>query len=138
MSFLGRKMQGEKLTLPLLVTDGQGRPAAPDVAPAASIYKDGARVFTVLMPPADRHRTTGLFRYPLFLGTAFPPGPYQVGYFYRITGSGFSASDNFEVVPGGDPEGTIHSMVYVERPWSRFLVQRTDSGALYFRRGPYL
>lgn len=136
--YLGRKQQGQEVVLPCPVTNGAGTPTAPDSLPNVAVYTGGVRLFRKAMPPVDRYRVTALFEYRLRLGSSCPPGHYQVAYTYTIGGQGFVKADNFEVVAGGHPAGALLSMYYLQRPHGQYLVQRTDAGAMFFRRGPFL
>jgi hypothetical protein len=95
-------------------------------------------VWTGKIPIQDRYGITGLFQTQIFLGPAFAPGQYTVSYSYSSGGGSFSgmADDNFEVLPGGDTDGTTEAMYFYHRPQADFVVQQLSSGKLKKRRNP--
>lgn len=136
---LGRYQLGEEMVIPLHVTDGANTPGTPDVLPWAMVYSAaGAKVISALMAPRDRYRATGLFFYRLQLGSLFALGQYSVAVAYKVSGVGRLKTMKFEVVGGGDANGAVVSMYWMDRPQAKYLVQRTDAGARVFGRNPGL
>ena len=96
-------------------------------------------VTQVQAPILDRYVATGLFVYPLRLNSSYTTGRYSATHFYRVTGAnnyhGLDV-DYFEIVAGGDSDGSIVTQAYWERPEASYLIQQTESGNINLKRNP--
>lgn len=124
--------------LTLLCVDQNGTPSLPSSAPSVTVRADGAPIASIFLPVLDKPAATGLFQYPLTLGSPYPPGRYRATYHWTVGGFLGTHEDNFEVVAGGDAAGAIIAMAWYERPHANFLVMQTDNGTLLFGRSPSL
>ena len=136
--YRGRLRLGDEVTIGCLCVDGNGTPTLPDDCPTAKIFNPaGVAVFRQKIPIHDRYAQTGYFQQNVYLGPAFAIGLYTVGYAYSIGGSTFGLDeDNFEIVPGGDPDGTTESLFFYHRPQADYIVQQLSSGKIKRRRNP--
>ena len=138
----GRFQQGEFVPLGVACTDANGAPVAPDLAPAVNVYgPTGTKLLSVAaIPTMDRFGTTGLFAWGLFLNETYPAGHYTAAYDYDSGAGAFEGGDLdcFEVVPGGDPKGSLISMYWFLQPQAGHVIQELDSGRLTSGNNPYL
>ncbi len=110
----------------------------PDAPPQAKIFTGTTLVESKLMPIEDRYVLTGWFRATLFLGHLYSTGFYDVVYYYSTGSGAFNGvvTDNFEIVPGGDPRGAVIGTYFYDRPEARYIVQGLESGAIIKGRNP--
>ncbi len=133
--YLGNYTIGQEVVLPLHATDAGPSPVAQASAPSVKVFDaSGSQIVSAPMAALDRPRSTGLFYYRLTLDAAFGPGRYLVEMAY----GGLAKMASFDIVPGGDPAGAIVSQYHLERPQANHLVQKTDGGKRFFKRGPHL
>jgi hypothetical protein len=137
--YLGRFRQGDNIVLPLHATDGMPNGVVLSRPPNVKVFDaSGFLLISDMMPALDTLRSVGLFAYRLQLSGTFAAGRYLVVYGYTASGSQFLKSAAFDVLPGGDPAGSIVSMYFLERPHANILVQKTDGAKRYFKISPYL
>jgi len=130
---------GEFVPLSVWCRNLVGTPVLPDAAPIAAIYSDTGKAAEFKMPICDRFRVNGYFAYGLFLGKGiYATGRYRVRYQYVIDGDVFAAEQVFEVIPGGNEDGTGISTHFYRRPQSSFLLMQSMGGRVMRRRNPHL
>jgi hypothetical protein len=134
IGYLGQFQQGQTINLMLRATAYQGRIIVPDDYPVAKIYKDAALIATVQLPVVDE--ANSVFSLPLFLGLPFDLGRYIVSYRYSVGGFIGARVDYFEVIPGGDPGGTVISMFSYDRPEAGYVLSQLSCGKLISGRNP--
>jgi hypothetical protein len=128
---------GEEITVAVQVYDSNGTPQLPDDCPIAKIFNAaGSVVWTAKIAIQDRYGTVGYFQQNIFLGPAFAVGPYTVTYSYAVGGNPGSDEDNFEVIAGGDSDGTTESLYFYHRPQADYVIQQLSSGKIKRRRNP--
>jgi len=139
MAYLGRYFQGETVHITVQAVDVNGTPTLPQNPPYIDLRSDTALVQQVQAPIIDRYVTTALFVYPLRLNASYPAGRYSATHFYRVTGANAYNGmevDYFEVVAGGDSDGSIITQHYWSRPEAVYLIQQTESGNVNLKRNP--
>jgi len=139
VSYRGRYKLGDHVPLLLLTRSASGTPTLPLDVPYAKVWDNtGTLVHNFFMPIADRFAVTGLFTHNMRLGGRFPTlGMYRVVYFYNLSGSYHGTDeDTFELIAGGDNDGTVISDYFYNRPFASFVVQQLDSGKLVSGRNP--
>lgn len=136
---LGRYQKGHTVVLGFAVTDADGLPTLPDVAPVATVRDPGGNSLSTLEMyftgrPWD-------FQFRLFLDVNFAPlGTYSVSYSvpYGEGTATATGSDTFHVIAGGDEGGAVISMFGIDRPEARYVVAQLASGRLVQGRNPKL
>ena len=145
--FLGQYFQGDDLTIShraYTATPDDAELSFDDASPTVTIYRANATIELVqgpLMMAAYEHPSfPGMFRLSINLGSLFT----TTGYYYAEIAWHYESGDNpliirydpFEILPGGDANGTITSMIEVTRPDKRFLLCGTSAGRLIRRKNP--
>lgn len=138
MAYRGRYQLGQHLPIMVLARGSDETPGVPTDTPRATIYSPaGAVVMFFDLPVVDRYSQTGLFGMPLRLGADFATtGLYRAEYHYLIGSYYGIEEDGFEIVAGGNADGSVISMYYYDRPHAKFIVQELDSGKLRQGRNP--
>ena len=138
MGWLGRARLGFTLDLVLQTRTLADVPTDPDTVPVLKVWNStGAIVFNkevALMRP----RQTGLFYCDLFLGPAFAVGYYSYVWYFTIGSYYGLDAGTFQVVPGGDADGQVHSMYHFRRPQASFVVHGKDRGVVLAGKNPTL
>jgi len=118
--------------------DASGDLTLPDAVPQAKIFTGTTFIESKLVPVEDRYVLTGWFRATLFLGHLYSPGFYTVVYYYSTGSGAFNglATDNFEIVPGGDARGAVIGTYFYARPEANYIVQGLESGSIIKGRNP--
>ena len=134
--FISRFQLGSWLFATVRTVDAASTPVVPTNPPTIKVWSSSAVVLTAEMPVVDRYSLTGLFTYPVFLGSAYAAGQYTITYHW-VTGSyiGF-ADDNFEILPGGNSGGQNLSSYFFSRPHADFIVSQLETGVLVAGRNP--
>ena len=136
---LGRFELGQELVVPMLCTDGSGVAVVPDVPPAIALYNAaGVKVLSAQMACRDRYGATGLFLYRTPLNATFAVGKWSASVAWKAAGVGRVRAFQFEIVAGGDANGAVVGLYFLERPQANYVVQKTDGGARSFGRNPRL
>lgn len=136
---LGRRKLGDYLPITILTKTISGGPLMPDAPPFAFVYNSsGTVVATVQLPPVDQFNAPGLFQLQLFLGSAYAVGLYRVSVHYTISGTANVDEEQFEIVAGGNAEGTINSLDWYHCPQADFILQQLTSGQIVQGRNAYL
>lgn len=133
---LGRFQLGQSVPLSLSVVNSGGSPVWPDAAPTATITDSGSHViaeFKMAMTGASY-----VFSADEFLGLDYTLGTYSLSYQWFVGGSSVSASDSFDVAPGGDAGGRVISMYAYSRPEASYVVGQLSSGNIVQGRNPRL
>jgi len=138
MSYLGRAQLGQTICPYLQCVDASGSPVLPDDPPQIKIRASTGNIIIVAaeMPLVERFVQTGLFKYPLYLGSQYTTGLYEVNYYYRSGAHYGLESDNFEIVPAGHADGQVLNMHFYNRPHAQFIVYGTETGAIVRGRKP--
>ncbi len=136
--FLGRTQQGQTVDLYLQCRDANGVATVPDNPPQAKTFSGTALIDGPLLPVIDRYNQPGLFHLPLFLGSSYGEGQYQVVYYYRAGSYHGLRADAFEVMPGGHRDGAITGMYWYRRPQADYVLQSTENGNISVGRNPTL
>lgn len=137
--YRGRVPLGIHLPLSVRTLDASRRPVAPTTCPVLDVYSSaGTKVVSKLIPIEDAGAVTGFFNYRLFISPAFDVGKYTAVYHWNDGSHAGAEVDVFEVIGGGNNEGTVISMREFVRPHARFVVHQLDSGKLKRGRNPRL
>lgn len=134
--YLGRFQLGTSIPLYLQCVDSAGTRALPDNPPQVKVRSTSSLVLTAEMPIHKRYLITGLFLYPLFLGSSYTTGHYNVVYTYRVSSFYGIAEDTFEVVAGGNIDGQVMNMYFFHKPHADFVVYGTERGVIAQGRNP--
>lgn len=139
-NYFGRAPLGREIPLYVQCTSTAGAPTAPDAAPTMKIYAQGggSPVVSKTIPPLERYTATGLFQYMQMLTSAFSAGLYYVRFDYLVSATAKAAQGTFEVTAGGDANGMVNSLFFLDRPGSGqdWLLATLDSGTVSLNRGP--
>ena len=138
MSYRGRYQLGSFLPLTLLCRNSSYTPVVPDDVPRVNIWDaSGAKVLCQDMPVLDRYNQTGLFQLQVRIDSTFTTtGIYTAEYQFTLSGSGKIHLDTFEIIPGGNANGSIISIFDYTRPQAKYLVNQADSGTISLSRNP--
>lgn len=137
MAYLGRFQVGTTVALFAHCHIANSTPATPDDCPQFRVKaSDDTYPAAALMTVLDKYGTTGLFWYPLFLDASFPTGQCRVTYSFNVGNFFGLEQDIFEVVPGGDADGTVTGMHYYARPHADFIVRSRETGTIARGRNP--
>lgn len=99
----------------------------------------GTAVVSKQIPPEDKFSATGWFGYMQPLNSLFTAGRHFVRYTWAISSTQYVETDCFEIVAGGDDDGQILSMFYLDRPDNNdFVLSSTDQGNTNINRGPHV
>ena len=138
--FIGRQQLGTELTIGVLCHDASDTPTAPAAAPTIEVWTGTTKLLTgQMIPVMDRYGTTvaaSYFQYNLFLDGKYAAGQYKVLYRYTVGSYVGLEEDTFQVLAGGDADGTITSLIYYSRPQAAFVVWQTDAGKVQKGRNP--
>lgn len=131
--FIGRYQLGKEVTYTFITTSPAKVPLAPTNAPTASVLDAaGNDVRTGLkVPSRDYPRITGLFEGRIFLNDDFAVGQYTIHITWANSGSTYTQSLVFEVMPGGRSSGQITSMINHPRPNADYIINARDSGLIF-------
>lgn len=137
MSFQ-RLQQGDEYPATVLATNSTGAASNPDAAPTVDFYNSaGSNILSgQSMAPIDLSNATGLFQRRVRLGQPFPAGSYSAVYSWSIGAFTGRTSEMFEVLAGGNEDGSVVSMHFFNRPHASFVVYQTDAGKLRSGRNP--
>ena len=132
-----RQQLGDELDIAIQVVDTAMTPQTPDAAPTLRIYNSaGTNVATILMPPADRENVVGLFEHTLLLNWTYAVGFYSWRASYTIAGVAGVEEGYFQVAAGGDGNGAVIAMGFLQDPEGTVLILHTDSDALLIQTNP--
>jgi hypothetical protein len=135
--FIGRFQLGQIVPLLLVTKNAAGTPTVPNAPPTIKVWApNGTEVLGAAIPMIDRYVQTGIFQGRVFLSALFAAGLYVVTYYYQVGSYQGLATDNFEIMPGGDPDGNVMAMYFYRQPQADFIVQSLDSGKIVQGRNP--
>lgn len=134
--YLGRYFQGQVVPILVQTRNLAGTPTLSDNPPFIDFHGASGKISQVQMPILDRYVVTGLFLYHLFLNSSFPAGRYRATHFYKTSDYHGVDTDVFEVVAGGDADGSIVTQHYWQRPEATYLIQQTEADSILLRRNP--
>jgi len=132
-----RKQLGEEIDISVVTTDSSGTPSTPTSAPTLRIYNSSfTKVETILMPPSDYPQVIGKFAHTVLLGWSYAVGRYSWRASYTAGGSSGVQSGYFEIVEGGNADGSIIAIAAMQNPDGTVLVQHTDNDTFLLSRNP--
>lgn len=145
--FLGQYFQGDELILShraYTETPDDAELSFSDASPNVTIYRANATIELVegpkMMAAYDHPAFPGMFRLSIRLGSLYATAGYYVAEiaWHHATGTNplIIRYCPFEILPGGDSNGTITSMAEITRPDKRFLVCGTSFGRIIRRKNP--
>ena len=134
--YRGRFQQGQTLGMLLVTTDASSTPQKPDRPPVLKIWQGATLVLSAEVPMIDRATDLGHFLARVFLGNSFPAASYEVTFQWQVGSYAGMQTDNFDVVPGGSPDGNIMAMYFYRRPHANFVIQSLESGRIIEGRNP--
>lgn len=132
---LGDFQLGHTLRVYVRTTDGTS-PAVPDDCPQMKVFAGTTLKKNVKMPVLDPDEMTGLFYYPLFLGTEFDTGQHSIEITWSVGSYSGVDIQHFAVVAGGDADGRVTSMTFFHRPHADFVVHGLETGSIKKGRNP--
>lgn len=134
---LGRFQPGDIIELKFDTVDGDSNRAAPDVSPTIQIVDADSNAIM----PTNKAGLIGSYTHfglDLFVSALYPLGTYTVTYSWTVSGTGFTATDTFTVIGGGDIGGSIIAMRAYVRPEASYVVAQLNSGNIVQGRNPRL
>jgi hypothetical protein len=135
--YLGRYQLGDTVNVILLCHDANRTPGMPNNVPLMKVWDPGNNlVLAAFMPILDQYIKPGLFYYQLLLDTNFDVGNYGLTFYWQQGSYSGIESSNFEIVPGGDPDGAVISMFFYYRPQANFVMQQLEAGKVIEKRNP--
>lgn len=136
MSFLGRYLKGDVVSLAFQSKTAAGVPTLPDAVPSVIIYSDTASLKTKFVPVQDRYVLTAFFLLPLFLDANFAAGRYHAVFNYSISGTPLRETYEFEVLSLGGGDGAGIALAMMEMPHADYAVQWAQGGRIKKLRNP--
>lgn len=135
--YLGRYRLGEIVPIILQTLDDSLTPTNPTNAPVAVVYDSSdSAVRSVKLPIMDQADVTGLFHYPLSLDNVFSAGTHEVIVHFTVGSTIKVVILSFEIVAGGDYDGSGIEMYYFRHPLRNYLLLQTDAGLIRKLRNP--
>jgi hypothetical protein len=135
MSWIGEYQLGDRLPLTLWVRSSDS-PTLPDNPPRAIIYSGTKQIENFLLPVVDQPNETALFRTIVNLDGKYSTGKHLVQFIYALSSVIKSEVDSFEILPGGNVNGTGLSMDFFTVNPNRYVLVHTDIGSLVRRKNP--
>lgn len=132
----GRFQLGEDVWLRVQCRDSNRQPAWPTEAPTLVVFSASGLILSRQIPTVDYQGQKGLFGYRLFLNSIFAAGYYRCLFRYRVGSFQAMEEDSFEVLAGGDPDGSVIALFDYEQPSGDFLLQQRDGGRLFAGANP--
>lgn len=137
---LGRYQLGHFVPLPVQSDSTNDVPSWPDATPTIKVYdcSDVTTVVETIRPGGlDVQRVTGLFRYMLRLGSSYAANKTYVAVAkWAISATTYGDIFQWDVLPGGDADGSAIGCVYVQRPEADVVAFTRDGGKLQVGRNP--
>lgn len=133
--YAGNYQLGDLYPLQVLCTASDAS-VLPDDAPRAVVYDNTGVVESTLMPVTDSRNTTGRFHFLVNLDGKYSVGYHWVLYQYYVSSTLHTKLESFEIVAGGDVNGSGISMEYFRRPPNDYVLVQSDTGVLYRRKNP--
>lgn len=135
--WLGRYQIGDRVGLFALSRDRAGEVEEPFGLVQAFLYNSsGAIIEAVPLHPKNRFGGNFDFTASLRLSASYTPGHYLVLYQWSVSASPFARYDTFEVLSGGDEDGQVIAMHFIDRPEARYVLYQTESGEINAGRNP--
>jgi len=135
--WLGEYKLGDRLPLNLWVRSSSA-PTLPDDPPRAIVSSTSAQVESLLMPVKDQLNETALFFTQVCLDGKYSTGMHLVQYIYQLSSTVTSEIHTFNILGGGDDDGTGIAMEYFSVSPSEYLLVQSDNGNLIRRKNPRL
>lgn len=138
--WLGRKILGEWLRIPVRSLDASRDEIAPTTAPTYSIYPNSETVIStandVTMPALAVGTLTGWHQAEHLLDSGFSAGRHVVLVEYASAGHTGTEEHSFEIVAGGNNKGAYIALAHYRTPHADFIVGQLDDGTTEFRKNP--
>jgi hypothetical protein len=137
--YLGRYQLGDTVNVLLLCRDANRTPGMPDDVPEMKVWdQSGNLLLAASMPIMDQYIKPGLFYYQLLLDGKYSPGNWSLTFYWAMNSGAYSGieSSQFEIVPGGDPDGAVIGMFFYYRPHANFVMQQLERGKVIQKRNP--
>lgn len=133
-----RAQLGDELPIAFQCKNASGVPVEPDAAPTVKVYDESStKVYDETIPPKDRKRATGFFGHFIRLGSLFTEGQLYIWRATWTTGVFDGVAEGyFHVNAGGDADGAVIAMSYVEFPGAVRIVYQTDAGLVKQGKNP--
>lgn len=145
--FLGQYVQGDEVIIrhrAYAETPDDAELDFDDASPKVAVYRTNSSVELIqaarMMAAYEHPAVPGNFRLSIRLGSQYS----VAGYYVAVVTWHHATGDNqlivrhypFEILPGGDQNGTLTSMAEISRPDKRFLVCGTSFGRIVRRKNP--
>ncbi len=138
MTHLGRHHLGSSIPLGIQSVNPSGVPTVPTSAPVAKVFTAGGSQVgsDIKLPIHDQygHDTAGangaFFLKRHLLGSAYSTGRHVVVYQFTISGVTYQREASFDVLAGGDVDGTVIGLHGAQRPEAMSVLYQTESGEL--------
>ena len=137
--FAGRFTLGQRVPLLVRTLNDSGTPTNPTGAPVVVVYDSSGNVAkSFSLPIRDQGQITGLFLYDFNLENSFATGTYDAMINWVVGSTAKARVISFDVVAGGDVDGSGIAMHYFRHPARNFVLLQTDDGKLKKLRNPQL
>jgi hypothetical protein len=113
-------------------------PGKADRLPVASVVGPGSVPLGTYPMPMLSGTSAPSYQLSLRLPGGIALGTYQVTFSYSVGGVSGSASEQFDVIPGGDSGGEVISLYSHDRPEARYVLAQIGAGKLVQGRNPHL
>lgn len=135
---LGKYLLGDKVPLILSTLTSSRVAAAPTAAPTARIYKNAETATTAApsLPIKAKGKATGLFAYEIVLNSTYSVGVWFVLLKWVVSGTTYKALYRFEIVTGGDADGTPVGLHYFDQRGINHIFWTTDQGTTQWGTTP--
>lgn len=135
--YAGAYQLGDEFVVTFTTTIGDGSPRWPDEAPTVDLWHEGEDLLeTVRAAPVERYRQTGIFAFPVFLGFEHEVGHYAAVIRYTVSSYLYHHVVAFEVMDGGDPDGSNIALREYRKAGGNFVIQHRRSGRIASQRNP--
>lgn len=138
--YIGRWQLGTYVPLTVLTQAANGAAILPDDQVNLVLFDTATytRQGPYRLPVVDSVNRPGVFTYGLFLTSDFSPGRYIVEFRWNVAGYIGLKADIFDVVEGGNSDGSIVSIDFWNRPEADYVIAILDGGKIIQGRNPVL
>lgn len=134
---LGRYTLGESVSLAIQTTNSSETPTLPTDAPVAAVYNSsGTVVQSISLPVREQSVATALFLYDLRLNNLYSAGRYDILVSYTVSSVKKCRQLEFEVLGGGDANGSGISMEFFSVLPRNYLLIQADGGRVLRKTNP--
>lgn len=136
-NWVGRFRLGEWVPIIVRTSNDSLTPTKADATPVAVVYdSSGSPVANFKVPIADQSYVTGLFKERIFLDSNFSTGYHSVIIHFAVGSVQKVQVVEFEIVAGGDSDGSGISLYHFRYPSRDYVLVQTDGGWLRKLRNP--